>query len=157
KDVAVRAADTVLLTVSSQLGVDYNAALLETIARDIAPRSDGTRRTTSSRSASRTFEPHLFPLEHHGFEPERRFTASIQVAHRPDSHPRGSPPYAQHDARTTHVRQPREGCTRAGPSGRATDRRGVAPEALRQRRLRRSLLGFRRRGGLGAASGSRVR
>jgi alkanesulfonate monooxygenase SsuD/methylene tetrahydromethanopterin reductase-like flavin-dependent oxidoreductase (luciferase family) len=37
QDVAVRAADTVLLTVPSQLGVDYNAAMLETIAREIAP------------------------------------------------------------------------------------------------------------------------
>jgi alkanesulfonate monooxygenase SsuD/methylene tetrahydromethanopterin reductase-like flavin-dependent oxidoreductase (luciferase family) len=37
KDAAVHAADTVLLTVPSQLGVDYNAAMLETIARDIAP------------------------------------------------------------------------------------------------------------------------
>jgi alkanesulfonate monooxygenase SsuD/methylene tetrahydromethanopterin reductase-like flavin-dependent oxidoreductase (luciferase family) len=37
RDAAVQAADTILLTVPSQLGVDYNAALLETIARDIAP------------------------------------------------------------------------------------------------------------------------
>ena len=37
EDAAVRAADTILLTVPSQLGVDYNAAMLETIARDIAP------------------------------------------------------------------------------------------------------------------------
>ena len=37
EDAAVSAADTILLTVPSQLGVDYNAALLETIARDIAP------------------------------------------------------------------------------------------------------------------------
>ena len=37
KDAAVQAADTILLTVPSQLGVDYNAAMLETIARDIAP------------------------------------------------------------------------------------------------------------------------
>ena len=36
-DAAVRAADTLLLTVPSQLGVDYNAAMLETIAREIAP------------------------------------------------------------------------------------------------------------------------
>ncbi len=36
-DAAVQAADTMLLTVPSQLGVDYNAAMLETIARDIAP------------------------------------------------------------------------------------------------------------------------
>ena len=37
EDEAVRAADTILLTAPSQLGVDYNAAMLETIARDIAP------------------------------------------------------------------------------------------------------------------------
>jgi len=37
QDVAVQAADTVLLTVPSQLGVDYNAAMLETIVREIAP------------------------------------------------------------------------------------------------------------------------
>ena len=36
-DAAVRAADTLLLTVPSQLGVDYNAAMLQTIARHIAP------------------------------------------------------------------------------------------------------------------------
>ncbi len=36
-DQAVQAADTVLLTVPNQLGVEYNARLLETIARDIAP------------------------------------------------------------------------------------------------------------------------
>ena len=36
-DAAVQAADTLLLTVPNQLGVDYNAAMLETIARDIAP------------------------------------------------------------------------------------------------------------------------
>jgi len=37
RDVAVRAADTLLLTVPNQLGVEYNARLLETIARDVAP------------------------------------------------------------------------------------------------------------------------
>ncbi|HST17349.1 MAG TPA: LLM class flavin-dependent oxidoreductase [Gaiellaceae bacterium] len=37
QDVAVRAADTVLLTVPSQLGVEYNAAMLDIIAREIAP------------------------------------------------------------------------------------------------------------------------
>jgi alkanesulfonate monooxygenase SsuD/methylene tetrahydromethanopterin reductase-like flavin-dependent oxidoreductase (luciferase family) len=37
RDAAVQAADTILLTVPSQLGVDYNAAMLETIAREIAP------------------------------------------------------------------------------------------------------------------------
>jgi alkanesulfonate monooxygenase SsuD/methylene tetrahydromethanopterin reductase-like flavin-dependent oxidoreductase (luciferase family) len=37
QDPAVREADTVLLTVPNQLGVEYCAAMLETIARDIAP------------------------------------------------------------------------------------------------------------------------
>jgi alkanesulfonate monooxygenase SsuD/methylene tetrahydromethanopterin reductase-like flavin-dependent oxidoreductase (luciferase family) len=37
RDVAVQAADTLLLTVPNQLGVEYNARLLETIAREIAP------------------------------------------------------------------------------------------------------------------------
>jgi alkanesulfonate monooxygenase SsuD/methylene tetrahydromethanopterin reductase-like flavin-dependent oxidoreductase (luciferase family) len=37
RDAAVQAADTILLTVPSQLGVDYNAAMLDTIARHIAP------------------------------------------------------------------------------------------------------------------------
>ena len=36
-DEAVRAADTVLFTVPNQLGVAYNARILETIARDVAP------------------------------------------------------------------------------------------------------------------------
>ena len=36
-DVAVREADTLLLTVPNQLGVEYNAHMLETIARHIAP------------------------------------------------------------------------------------------------------------------------
>ncbi|MDQ1513348.1 MAG: hypothetical protein QOC59_1190, partial [Microbacteriaceae bacterium] len=37
RDAAVAAADTLLLTVPNQLGVEYNARLLETIARHIAP------------------------------------------------------------------------------------------------------------------------
>jgi alkanesulfonate monooxygenase SsuD/methylene tetrahydromethanopterin reductase-like flavin-dependent oxidoreductase (luciferase family) len=37
RDAAVQAADTVLLTVPNQLGVEYNARMLETIARHIAP------------------------------------------------------------------------------------------------------------------------
>jgi alkanesulfonate monooxygenase SsuD/methylene tetrahydromethanopterin reductase-like flavin-dependent oxidoreductase (luciferase family) len=37
RDAAVAAADTVLLTVPNQLGVEYNARMLETIARDVAP------------------------------------------------------------------------------------------------------------------------
>lgn len=37
RDAAVRNADTLLLTVPNQLGVEFNARMLETIARDIAP------------------------------------------------------------------------------------------------------------------------
>jgi alkanesulfonate monooxygenase SsuD/methylene tetrahydromethanopterin reductase-like flavin-dependent oxidoreductase (luciferase family) len=37
RDAAVRAADTLLLTVPNQLGVEHNAGMLETIARQIAP------------------------------------------------------------------------------------------------------------------------
>jgi alkanesulfonate monooxygenase SsuD/methylene tetrahydromethanopterin reductase-like flavin-dependent oxidoreductase (luciferase family) len=37
KDAAVRAADTLLLTVPNMLGADYNAHLLETVVRDVAP------------------------------------------------------------------------------------------------------------------------
>jgi hypothetical protein len=43
----VQAADTILLTVPSQLGVDYNAHMLETIARDIAPAIGWTPATAS--------------------------------------------------------------------------------------------------------------
>src|SRR4051794_6252705 len=49
RDAAVQAADTLLLTVPSQLGVDYNAAMLETIAREIAP-AIGWQRTDVSQS-----------------------------------------------------------------------------------------------------------
>jgi alkanesulfonate monooxygenase SsuD/methylene tetrahydromethanopterin reductase-like flavin-dependent oxidoreductase (luciferase family) len=37
QDVAVQMADTLLLTVPNQLGVEYNARMLEVIAREIAP------------------------------------------------------------------------------------------------------------------------
>jgi alkanesulfonate monooxygenase SsuD/methylene tetrahydromethanopterin reductase-like flavin-dependent oxidoreductase (luciferase family) len=37
RDAAVQAADTLLLTVPNQLGVEYNARMLETIATEIAP------------------------------------------------------------------------------------------------------------------------
>jgi len=37
EDTAIAAADTLLLTVPNQLGVDYNAHVLETILRDVAP------------------------------------------------------------------------------------------------------------------------
>jgi len=48
RDEAVRAADTLLLTVPSQLGVDYNAAMLETIAREIAPAIGWGRQTSAA-------------------------------------------------------------------------------------------------------------
>jgi hypothetical protein len=37
RDAAVREADTVLLTIPNQLGVEYNVALLRTIAEQVAP------------------------------------------------------------------------------------------------------------------------
>ncbi len=37
EDTAIAAADTLLLTVPNQLGVDYNAHVIETILRDVAP------------------------------------------------------------------------------------------------------------------------
>lgn len=40
QDAAVREADTVLVTVPNQLGVDFNARILESIVRDIAPSLD---------------------------------------------------------------------------------------------------------------------
>jgi hypothetical protein len=36
-DAAVQAADTLLLTVPNQLGLDFNAKLLGTVVREIAP------------------------------------------------------------------------------------------------------------------------
>jgi alkanesulfonate monooxygenase SsuD/methylene tetrahydromethanopterin reductase-like flavin-dependent oxidoreductase (luciferase family) len=45
RDAAVREADTVLLTVPNQLGVEYNAHLLEAIAEHVAP-AIGWRRST---------------------------------------------------------------------------------------------------------------
>jgi alkanesulfonate monooxygenase SsuD/methylene tetrahydromethanopterin reductase-like flavin-dependent oxidoreductase (luciferase family) len=47
QDAAVQAADTILLTVPSQLGVDYNSAMLETIARDIAPAVGWSAKTVA--------------------------------------------------------------------------------------------------------------
>src|SRR5581483_6983166 len=47
QDKAVQAADTLLLTVPSQLGVEYNAAMLETIAREIAPAIGWSSKTIS--------------------------------------------------------------------------------------------------------------
>jgi alkanesulfonate monooxygenase SsuD/methylene tetrahydromethanopterin reductase-like flavin-dependent oxidoreductase (luciferase family) len=46
-DAAVQAADTLLLTVPSQLGVEYNATMLDTIAREIAPAIGWTPKSRS--------------------------------------------------------------------------------------------------------------
>jgi alkanesulfonate monooxygenase SsuD/methylene tetrahydromethanopterin reductase-like flavin-dependent oxidoreductase (luciferase family) len=48
RDRAVQAADTLLLTVPNQLGVDYNAHLLGTIARDVAPALGWTAKSEHS-------------------------------------------------------------------------------------------------------------
>jgi alkanesulfonate monooxygenase SsuD/methylene tetrahydromethanopterin reductase-like flavin-dependent oxidoreductase (luciferase family) len=52
QDEAVRIADTVLLTVPSQLGVEYNAAMLETIVREIAPAIGWTPKWSGADAAS---------------------------------------------------------------------------------------------------------
>jgi alkanesulfonate monooxygenase SsuD/methylene tetrahydromethanopterin reductase-like flavin-dependent oxidoreductase (luciferase family) len=55
RDEAVRSADTVLFTVPNQLGVAYNARILETIAKHIAPAvgwAPATRQGLSRRSTS---------------------------------------------------------------------------------------------------------
>jgi hypothetical protein len=51
RDEAVRAADTLLLTVPSQLGVEYNAALLDTIAHEIAPAIGWSPKMSDSPAA----------------------------------------------------------------------------------------------------------
>jgi alkanesulfonate monooxygenase SsuD/methylene tetrahydromethanopterin reductase-like flavin-dependent oxidoreductase (luciferase family) len=53
RDAAVQAADTVLLTVPNQLGVDYNAHLLTSIARYVAP-AIGWAPPAERRDAART-------------------------------------------------------------------------------------------------------
>jgi alkanesulfonate monooxygenase SsuD/methylene tetrahydromethanopterin reductase-like flavin-dependent oxidoreductase (luciferase family) len=51
QDAAVHAADTVLLTVPNQLGVEYNTRLLETIARDVAPAIGWTPHAPAAHAA----------------------------------------------------------------------------------------------------------
>jgi alkanesulfonate monooxygenase SsuD/methylene tetrahydromethanopterin reductase-like flavin-dependent oxidoreductase (luciferase family) len=50
RDVAVRAADTLLLTVPNQLGVEFNARLLQTIADHIAPAIGWTPATADGQA-----------------------------------------------------------------------------------------------------------
>ena len=52
RDAAVREADTLLLTVPNQLGVEYNAHLLETFALHIAPAIGWSPATRTSRRSS---------------------------------------------------------------------------------------------------------
>jgi alkanesulfonate monooxygenase SsuD/methylene tetrahydromethanopterin reductase-like flavin-dependent oxidoreductase (luciferase family) len=52
RDVAVQEADTLLLTVPNQLGVEYNARMLETIAREIAPAIGWSTAPTEASVAS---------------------------------------------------------------------------------------------------------
>ena len=49
-DTAVQAADTLLLTVPNQLGVEYNAKLLGTIARHVAPALGWTPQQVRERA-----------------------------------------------------------------------------------------------------------
>jgi alkanesulfonate monooxygenase SsuD/methylene tetrahydromethanopterin reductase-like flavin-dependent oxidoreductase (luciferase family) len=48
RDAAVRDADTVLLTIPNQLGVEYNAHLLESIAQHVAPAIGWSRNTATA-------------------------------------------------------------------------------------------------------------
>ncbi len=48
RDAAVRDADTVLLTIPNQLGVEYNAHLLESIAQHVAPAIGWSRNTAAA-------------------------------------------------------------------------------------------------------------
>jgi hypothetical protein len=52
KDSAVQVADTVLLTVPSQLGVEYNAQMLDTIALEVAPAFGWKPKSIVTDSAS---------------------------------------------------------------------------------------------------------
>ena len=45
QDEAIAAADTLLLTIPNQLGVDYCAHILDSLLTDIAPSSAGAERT----------------------------------------------------------------------------------------------------------------
>jgi hypothetical protein len=52
-DEAIAGADTLLLTVPNTLGVDYNAHLIESILKYVAPElSDGADRRQASNSSS---------------------------------------------------------------------------------------------------------
>ena len=53
-----RAADTLLLTVPNQLGVEYNARLLETVARQIAPAIGWQPPTDAAPANGRTSGKH---------------------------------------------------------------------------------------------------
>ncbi len=52
-DAAVRLADTLLLTVPNQLGVEYNARLLRTIAEDVAPAIGWEPALSAARAPAR--------------------------------------------------------------------------------------------------------
>jgi alkanesulfonate monooxygenase SsuD/methylene tetrahydromethanopterin reductase-like flavin-dependent oxidoreductase (luciferase family) len=54
RDAAVAEADTLLLTVPNQLGVEYNARLLETVARHIAPAIGWEAPTDAARANGRS-------------------------------------------------------------------------------------------------------
>jgi alkanesulfonate monooxygenase SsuD/methylene tetrahydromethanopterin reductase-like flavin-dependent oxidoreductase (luciferase family) len=51
RDAAVAAADTVLLTVPNQLGVEYNVRMLETIVREVAPAFGWAPATAAATAA----------------------------------------------------------------------------------------------------------
>src|SRR5476651_1612606 len=59
KDEGIAEADTLLLTVPNQLGVDYNAHVIEAILKHVAPGLAVSRTTTASLPATGTCGPQL--------------------------------------------------------------------------------------------------
>src|SRR5450755_42994 len=59
QDEAIAEADTLLLTVPNQLGVDYNAHVIEAILKHVAPGLAVSRTTTASLPATGTCGPQL--------------------------------------------------------------------------------------------------
>jgi hypothetical protein len=52
QDAAVQAADTILLTVPNQLGVEYNTRLLKTVVEEIAPAIGWQPKTEAGADAA---------------------------------------------------------------------------------------------------------
>ena len=166
-DEAIAAADTVLLTVPNQLGVEYNAHLIETVLRDVAPGTGlalivAPRRTASSVPNLVTL---LLEIEEEGHQiavkrssrpsasrrrtrspaAGRRRCATISSRRRSSRRVDVDPVRVTIPDRLEHRQQAADGRREvlvAGPVGAAADRRvdahGPAPAARRRRTRRRA-------------------